>query len=84
MPWPSKMLVATTTPSASFPLLPGPSSTHMALVTQKELDRRMGPAEGLVHHQLRGRHGALVYPHGPGNGQARTRRDATPVHATLF
>jgi hypothetical protein len=35
MPWPLKMLVAITMPSASFPLLLGSSSTHLARVTQK-------------------------------------------------
>jgi hypothetical protein len=41
-------------------------------------------AQGAVHQQLRGCHGTLGYPHGPGHGEAGTRRDLAQVHAALF
>jgi hypothetical protein len=37
----------------------------MARVTREVLDRQVGPAQGAIHQQLRGRHGALGYLHGP-------------------
>jgi hypothetical protein len=42
-----------------LPLLPGPSSTHMARAAGQALNRQVGPAEGAVHQQLRGRHGPI-------------------------
>jgi hypothetical protein len=56
----------------------------MALVTREVLDRQVGPTQGAVHQQLRKCHGALGYSHGPGYGEARTRRDLTQVHAALI
>jgi hypothetical protein len=44
----------------------------------------VGPAEGAVHQQLRGRNGPLGYSHGPGHGEAGTGRDPSQVHAALF
>jgi hypothetical protein len=56
-----------------LPLLSGPSSTYMARVTREVLYRQVGPAQGAVHQQLRGRHGTLRYSHGPGYGEVGTR-----------
>jgi hypothetical protein len=67
-----------------LPLLSGPSPPYMARVTREVLDRQVGPAEGTVHQQLRGRYGPLGYSHGPGNGQAGIRRDPSQVHVALF
>jgi hypothetical protein len=69
MPSSSKTLVATMIPSVSISPSAGPSTTHMAQVTRQVLDRRVEPAQGPVHQQLRGRHGMLGYSHGPGNGE---------------
>jgi hypothetical protein len=44
----------------------------------------VGPAQGAVHQQLRGRYGPLEYSHGPGYGEAGTRRDPSQVHAALL
>jgi hypothetical protein len=44
----------------------------LAPVAGQELDRQMGPTEGAVHQQLRGRHGPLGYSHGPGYGEPGT------------
>jgi hypothetical protein len=65
-------------------LLPGPISTYMARVTREVLDRQVRPAQGTVHQQLRGCHGALGYSHGPGYGEAGIGRDPTQVYAVLF
>jgi hypothetical protein len=67
-----------------LPFLSGPSSTYMARVTREVLDQQVGLAQGTVHQQLRGRHGALGYSHGPGYGEARTGRDPTQVHTALL
>jgi hypothetical protein len=56
----------------------------MARVTQEVLDRQVGPAQGSVHQQLRGRNGPLGYLHGPGNGEVGTGRDPSQVHAVLL
>jgi hypothetical protein len=56
-----------------LPLLPGPNPAHMARVAGQALDRQVGPAEGAVHQQLRGRHGPIGYSHGPSYGEAGTR-----------
>jgi hypothetical protein len=61
-----------------------PFFAYMARVTREVLDRQVGPAEGTVHQQLRGRYGPLGYSHGPGNGKAGTGRDPSQVHAVLF
>jgi hypothetical protein len=53
-----------------LPLLSGPSPAHMARVTREVLNRQVGPAEGALHQQLRGRYGPLGYSHGPDNGEA--------------
>jgi hypothetical protein len=52
-----------------LPLLPGPSSAHMARVTREVLDRQVGPAQGTVRQQLCGRYGPLGYSHEPRNGE---------------
>jgi hypothetical protein len=44
----------------------------------------VGPTQGRVHQQLRGRYGSLGYSHGPGNGEVGTGRDPTQVHACFF
>jgi hypothetical protein len=67
-----------------LPFLPGPGSTYIARVTREVLDRQVGPAQGAVHQQLRGRRGTLGYSNGPGHGEAGTGRDLAQVHATLF
>jgi hypothetical protein len=56
-----------------LPLPPGSSSTYIARVTREVLNRQVGPAQGSVHQQLRGRYGPLGYSHGPSNGEAGTR-----------
>jgi hypothetical protein len=62
----------------------GPSSAYMARVTREVLDRQVGPAQGTVHQQLRGRYGSLGYLHGPGNGEVGTEQDPAQVHAALL
>jgi hypothetical protein len=56
----------------------------MARVTREVLNRQVGPAQGAVHQQFRGRHGTLEYSHGPSHGEAGTGRHLAQVHAALF
>jgi hypothetical protein len=82
-PSPLRMLVATTTRSASTsPSVWTKPRLHGSI--REVLDRQVGLAEGTVHQQLRGRCGPLGYSHGSGNDKVGTGRDPSQVHATLF
>jgi hypothetical protein len=56
----------------------------MARVAREVLDRQVGPVQGSVRQQLRGRLGALEYSHGPSYGEVETGRNPTQVHRRFF